>query len=159
MSYSLPIDFHGFFKKAELVRLKKQPRTSFEFRKTSDLKESIDEFIELLVFTHPGECKFANDFGFNFWEYEFSNLSIDTFNNTENPRRNFENNLKEAILKYEPRLSDVKVEVLLSEENLLIKKTRIKFLVMIFIQGFIKGIQKEPYRKNLVFSMGPVIKK
>jgi hypothetical protein len=159
MNYKVPIDFYGFFQKIELSRNKKHLRISPELEKVATLRKSIDEFLELLVFTHPGECKFAYDFGFSFWENEFRNLTIETFNNSEEPRKRFEDNLKNAIQKYEPNLTDVKVEILLSDEQLVIRKYSIRFFVVIIIYGNIKGIQKEPYKKNIVFSVGPVVKK
>jgi predicted component of type VI protein secretion system len=159
VNYKVPLDFPGFFQKFELSRNKKHLRISPELEKVSSLRSSIDEFLELLVFTHTGECKFAYDFGFSFWESEFQNLTIESFNNSEYPRKRFEDNLKDAIQKYEPHLTDVKVEILLSDEHLVIRKTSIRFFVVIVIFGYIKGIQKEPYKKNIVFSVGPVVKK
>ena len=158
-NYQIPMDFYGFFQKIELSRNKKHTKFIPEFEKHTSLKNSIDDFIELLVFTHPGECKFAYDFGFNFWENEFINISIDTFNNSGYPRKNFEEYLKATIETYQPKLTDIKVEVFLSNEETKIKSTKIKFFVVIVIQGSIKGIQKEPYKKNILFSVGPVIKK
>jgi len=159
MNYKVPIDFYGFFQRIELSKNKKGTRFVPEFDKLGDLKESIDRFVELLVFTHPGECKFAQDFGFSFWENEFKNFSIDLFNSTDNPRKNFEDNLKVTINKYEPRLEVSNVEILLSDLDSIINNTRIKFLVTITIQGKIKGIQPKAYNKLIVFSIGPVIKK
>jgi hypothetical protein len=159
MKYKLPIDFYGFFQKIELSKNKKGTRFNLEFRKINDIKESIDQFIDLIVFTHPGECKFARSFGFNFWENEFKNISIDLFNSTENPRKYFEESLKDTILIYEPRLDNVKVEILLSGAETIINKTRIKFLVTISVQAMIRGVQPKPYQKAIVFSVGPVIKK
>lgn len=159
MNYKVPIDFYSFFQKFELSRNKKHLRIIPELEKVTNIRKSIDEFLELLVFTHPGECKFAYDFGFSFWENEFRNLSIETFNNSEVPRKRFEENLKEAIQKYEPNLTDVKVEILLSDEQMIIRKTGIRFFFIVVIFGNIKGVQKEPYKKNIVFSVGPVVKK
>lgn len=159
MNYRVPIDFYGFFQKFELSRNKKHAGIPPEFEHVSSVKASIDSFIELLVFTHPGECKFAYDFSFSFWENEFKNLSIESFNNAVYPRKRFEENLKETINKYEPRLTDVTVEILLSDEETLIRKTKIRFFVLLVIHGFIKGFQKEAYRKNIIFSLGPVVKK
>lgn len=158
-NYQVPINFYGFFQRIELSHNKKNTRFLPEFDKYSSLKESIDDFLDLLVFTHPGECKFAYDFGFNFWENEFINISIDTFNNSGEPRKHFEDFLKESIESYIPKLTEVKVEVFLSNDEASIKNLKIKFFVVIVIQGFIKGLQKEPYKKNIVFSVGPVIKK
>jgi predicted component of type VI protein secretion system len=159
MKYRLPIDFYGFFQKIELSKNKKGARFELAFGKINDVKESIDQCIELIVFTHPGECKFAPDFGFSFWENEFKNISIDSFNSTDNPRKSFENNLKDAISMYEPRLDNVKVEILLSDAEMTINKTRIKFLVTLSIQALIRDVQPKPYSKVIVFSVGPVIKK
>ncbi|MFH1119809.1 MAG: GPW/gp25 family protein [Bacteroidota bacterium] len=159
MLYKIPVDFHYFFQKAGIGKSVKQARLSPEFEKLPTLKASIDDFIDLLVFTHPGECKFAYDFGFSFWETEFSNLTVERFNNSEYPRKRYEENLKETIQKYEPNLTDVKVEILLSDDELMINRLKISFFVVIVVHGFIKGIRKEPYRKNIVFSLGPVIKK
>jgi len=159
MNYKIPMDFYGFFQKTEMNKFKKHVKIVPEFSKETSIKTSIDDVIDLLVFTYPGECKFAFDFGFSFWENEFRNVSIETFNSTLYPRKRFEENLKTAINKYEPRLSDVIVEVLLSDEEIRISKTKIKYFVLIVVRGNIKSAQKEPYRKNIVFSVGPVVKK
>jgi hypothetical protein len=159
MLYKIPIDFYHFLQKAGAYKNSKQERLTPDFTKLPSIKDSIDDFIDLIIFTHPGECKFAYDFGFNFWETEFSNLTVERFNNSEYPRKLYEENLKETIQKYEPNLTDVRVEIFLSDEELMISKLKINFFVVIFVHGFIKGIRKEPYRKNVIFSLGPVIKK
>ena len=159
MLYKIPLDFCGFFQKAGAGKGMNKLRQPPAFEKSSSVKASIDDFIDLIVFTHPGECKFAYDFGFNFWEKEFLNLTVDGFNNSEYPRKFYEENLKEVIQRYESKLTDVKVEIFLSDEDIMIRKYNIRFFVVIAVNGFIKGIQKEPYRKNVVFSLGPVVRK
>jgi hypothetical protein len=159
MNYKVPIDFYGFFQRIELSKNKKRTRFQLNFPRVVDEKTSIDQFLELIVFTHPGECKFAYDFGFSFWETEFSNISVDSFNSNENPRKKFEENLKKTIVNFEPRLDNIKVDIHLSQSETVIHKMKIKYLVTIKIQAVIKGIQPKPYQKTIAFSMGPVVKK
>lgn len=159
MNYRLPIDFYGFFQKIELSKNKKGARFKPVFDHIDDVTESIDQFIDLLVFTHHGECRFQHDFGFSFWDNEFSNISIQDFNTREKPKKDFEDDLKNVIETFETRLKNVQVEILLSEEDAHVQKSKIKFMVLISITGKIKAIQSKPYKKQIVFSVGPVAKK
>ncbi len=128
-------------------------------QETDQNKQSIDSFIDLIVFTYPGEFMYDYDFGFCLWNDVFNNISIDVFNNAEYPRKKYTDNLLHAINKYEKRLDDVKVEMVLSDHQTTIRNIMVKFIVYLTITGTIKGLKKVPYQRNIVFSIGPTIMK
>jgi len=159
MNYKIPLDFYGFFQKIELSYNKKQTHFDPVFQKVDKVKDSIDSFIELLVFTHPGECVFLHDFGFTFWESQFNNISVDHFNNSEYPKKEFEDSLQRSITRYETRLDHVSVEVLLTNKEIsqLMKKNA--FSVIVTVTGKTKTFPAEPYHKTIVFASETMIKK
>ena len=96
--------------------------------RTDNLKESIDSFLEILLTSACGDCCIDPEFGFI-----FNNMRFEIFNEREGTIYNstsiegeeedelytkkisgnsknintFATNLKETIIKYEPRLTDV----------------------------------------------------
>ena len=96
--------------------------------RTDNLKESIDSFLEILLTSACGDCCIDPEFGFI-----FNNMRFEIFNEREGTIYNstsiegeeedelytkkisgnsknintFATNLKETIMKYEPRLTDV----------------------------------------------------
>jgi hypothetical protein len=159
MNYKIPLDFYGFFQKIELSNNKKQTHFDPVFQKVDKVKESIDEFIDLLVFTHPGECVFFHDFGFAFWESQFSNISIEHLNNSEYPKKEFEESLQRSISRYETRLEDVNVEVLLTNQDIspLVKKNT--FSVVVSVTGKTKTFPGEPYHRTIIFASETMTRK
>lgn len=158
MIYKIPLDFYSLFNTVHPLKINKQVRPKKILQSDENMKASIDSFIDLIIFTHPGECKFAPDFGFDFWGNEFKNIAIETFNNIEYPRKSYQDNLAHVIEKYEHRLREIKVEVLLSQNEGL-KNKKIKYFVMVSIQAIFVGVQNLPYKHSVIFSVGPVKRK
>lgn len=73
--------------------------------KCSD-KESIDLFLELLLTTNPGEHKFDPDFGCYIWDLDFANVT-----SRVKWKEQFIQYIQEAVERYEPRITQVKVDV------------------------------------------------
>lgn len=122
-------------------------------------RQSVDSFVDLIVFTRPGECLFAYDFGFSFWNEMHENVSFSQFNSTEYPRKRYTDQLQKAISKYENRLEEVQVEMLLSESEFSLMGTVVKTLVTIHVKAILAGTRKETYRRTIVFSIGPALRK
>lgn len=94
-------------------------------QESGDIEKSIDCILDLIVFTPKGSFIADPDFGFEYWNHEFSNINVREFNNNylgmvsnvrtlnEISRKQCENSLRESIICYEPRLHqpDVKVEL------------------------------------------------
>ena len=139
-----------------------------------DLEKSIDNILELIVFTPKGAFIADPDFGFEYWNHEFSNINVREFNNnylgmvsnmnTPNgvSRKQCEASLQESILCYEPRLHQPEVKVELDINN---KKSRksmpSKYEMKIVITGSLDdglGIMR-PYEKRISFMVEPIAKK
>ncbi len=99
--YKIPLDFGDLIDAdAELTKSK---RTAFlQLKKTTSLKKSIDEHIELILTTHLGEYKYDRNFGFIIWDREFENMEIDKFNTHNNPKLEIEESLKKSLDEHLP---------------------------------------------------------
>ncbi len=159
MKYSIPLNT------ADVMSPKKSMHQVHDIATTGFLvahlpdKRAIDDFMDLIVFTRPGECQFAQDFGFSFWSDIHNNISIENFNNTEYPRKKYIDELVATINKYEPRLKGVRAEMLLSQQDYSIDYVRVKFTVRLTITGIITGLKEVPYQRSMIFSVGPTLRK
>lgn len=136
----------------------------------------IDNFIELIVFSPKGSFTADDDLGFEYWNYEYSNVHFLSFNHGQNT--NYSNGLynevtlkecKESIensLKvYEPQLKHVCVSIELgpikTEGNGASHKLLSKYEVTIRISGMLDdGLGTLlPYNKNVSFLMEPTVKR
>jgi len=143
-------------------------------QETGDLEESIDNILDLIVFTPKGAFVADPDFGFEYWNHEFSNINVREFNNNylgmvsnvrtlnEISRKQCENSLKESILCYEPRLRqpDVRVELEINIKHSR-KSMPSKYEMRILITGSLDdglGITR-PYEKRISFMVEPIAKK
>ena len=109
--YKIPLEFQDLFPKHTEDDDSKSP-SRLDIKKTRSLKNSVDEYIELIITTHIGEYKYNKAFGFEIWDLEFENLQIEKFNTHNYPRQDLENFLQHTIEKFEPRIKNVKVEIL-----------------------------------------------
>lgn len=111
----------------------------------TDIKKSLDRFIDLLIATPIGQFKSDPDFGFVFKNFRFVNFyekksGIET---SKNPSpENFAFALKSNIERYEPRLSFCEVEM-----DYDVKKRNVKLV----ISGLIKGDKVEKYSREFNF--------
>lgn len=135
---------------------------------------SIDALIDLIVFTPKGSFPADPEFGFEYWNHEFSNLNVREFNNSyiglihhesffnEVSRRQCEESLKESIAAYEPRLLNPEVKIELEiNDKVMKKRNRSKYMMKIVVTGGIDdglGVEKT-YEKKISFLVEPVAKK
>lgn len=143
-------------------------------QESGDVEKSIDSILDLIVFTPKGSFIADPDFGFEYWNHEFSNINVREFNNNylgmvsnvktlnEISRKQCENSLKESIVCYEPRLRQPEVRVELDINN---KKSRksmpSKYEMRILITGSLDdglGIMR-PYEKRISFMVEPIARK
>lgn len=129
---------------------------SLSMQKTHLVKKSINEFIELIITTHQGEYKFDRELGFEIWDIEFENIQIEKFNTHNFPKQNLEKYLQSKLEKFEPRLKNIKVEILFIHSKVF-KGKMIKFFVDITVRGNLIG-NNENYVKTFQFGMGPFLK-
>lgn len=144
-------------------------------RNLEDRIAMIDNFIELIVFSPKGSFIADDDFGFEYWNHEYSNVHFRSFNHGQNG--NYSNGLynevtlkecKESIEKsldvYEPQLKQVNVLIELGSiktENESNHKLLSKYEVTIRITGMLDdglGILI-PYKKDVSFLMEPTVKR
>lgn len=158
MSYKVPLDFTEFFQTTAPGNPNRGAPLPLKFSETERMRESIDDFVEMLISTHRGECRFLYDFGFTFWGYQFDNISIDHFNNSEYPKKEFERQLQLSISKYETRLENVGVEIILTYPALTHTVKQNVYSVIIKISGKTKTYPAESYQRTLVFSSDTMMK-
>ena len=125
----------------------------------------IDNFIDLIVFSPKGSFIADDDFGFEYWNHEYSNVHFRSFNHGQNGT--YSNGLynevtlkecKESIEKslsiYEPQLKQVNVSIELGSiktENESNHKLLSKYEVTIIITGVLDdGLGTiAPYKKEI----------
>jgi hypothetical protein len=84
---------------------------------TGKLKESIDDFIELLVVSPHGSFKADYNFGFIFQNFRYENFESNETINSKKVyglsvnKNNYAHDLKVTIEEYEPRLKNVEVKM------------------------------------------------
>ena len=139
-----------------------------------DLLTCIGNILELIVFTPKGSFSADPEFGFEYWNHEFSNIDVREFNNgylgmmsnastlNDITRRECETSLRESILAYEPRLlkPEVKIELDMNSDTRK-KNARSKYEMRILITGSIYdglGIEAQ-YDKRISFMVEPIAKK
>lgn len=143
-------------------------------KEKGEIEKCIDSILELIVFTPKGSYCADPEFGFDYWNYEFSNINVREFNNNyigmmsntktlnEVSRKQCEASLKESILSYEPRLHqpDVKVELDINSK-LNNRNMQSKYEMHIIISGLIDdglGVTR-PYEKRISFMVEPIAHK
>lgn len=151
------------------------PDSSPNLEKDSgNVEKCIDNLLDLIVFTPKGSFHADPEFGFEYWNHEFSNLNIREFNNSylgmspnlrplnDISKKQCEVSLKESIQSYEPRLQQPDVRVEMDVNNHFTKETMpSKYEMRILISGYIDdglGV-KRPYEKRIVFMVEPIARK
>lgn len=136
----------------------------------ADLISRLDNFLELTVFTRKGSFSSDPDFGFEYWNYEYSNAHYKS-----NPKggnigfadiklkEDCQESIRRSLETYEPVLTDVSVSV---EIMNVIDKSKVssymsKYQVCVTVTGTIDnglGTQCD-YHKQIKFDMEPTAKK
>lgn len=135
----------------------------------------LDNLVELIVFTPRGNFSADPDFGFEFWNHEFSNIRQREFNNdhtglssetvvNEVTKKECEDSVRNSLATYEPMLKQVFVRmelVIVEPEKEIQKKVRHKYMVKVFVEGNIEdGLGTSiRYEKEVSFLMEPTAKK
>ena len=144
-------------------------------REEGNLEQAIDHILDLIIFTPKGTFGADPDFGFEYWNHEFSNINIREFNNSylgmmgtgSNPvneinRKQCEASIKESILAYEPRLLNPEVRIELDiNEKVRNMRSLSKYEMRILITGSIDdglGVVRG-YEKRIAFMVEPTVKK
>lgn len=143
-------------------------------KERGELENCINRILDLIVFTPKGTFSADPEFGFEYWNHEFSNINVREFNNSymgmvadsqslnDVSRRQCELSLKESIMAYEPRLINPEVKIELEiNDKIRKKKSQSKYEMKILIIGSIDdglGIVR-PFEKRVSFMVEPTAKK
>ncbi len=136
--YVLPLNPSNFFSNKE--------------HRVCKIKESIAHYVHLINTSHFGECSFDDTFGCSIWEIDFDNLK-----STNKLRSLIVDSLLESIKRHEKRLSNVKVEVKIKQEEILNNDAinRIKKRIDIKVKGKVKKTN-ESFSYIEYFYIGPL---
>lgn len=137
--------------------------------------ELLDNLIELIAFTPRGSFLADPDFGFEYWNHEYSNIQYRTFNSgqgmllgskigQEVTKLECQDNIRQSLQTYAPQLKKVEVAVELNaaqySERQSKKKVQSKHIVSIIVEGDLdNGIGTSRYKKKIEFLMEPSAKK
>lgn len=141
-------------------------------REIEDRISMIDNFIELIVFTPRGSFPADLGFGFEYWNHEYSMVSLRDFNNgqggalvnglyNEITRKECQDSIKRSLEAYDVPLKQIDVSIELhSIEGEQRKKLASKFQVLIIVRGMLdQGLGTfSPYCKEISFLMEPTVK-
>jgi phage baseplate assembly protein W len=95
--------------------------------------ESIDQSIELILTTCPGEHRFNKNFGCRIWDMDFELVF-----SRKKWEETFTEHIRAAIRDFEKRLQDVNVSLHITEvsrADKIIQSTAIKKQVSVFVSG------------------------
>jgi len=124
--YQTPFDFKRFFEKKELKKL--------------SLRDSISQFMSIIITTYFEEYSFDEHFGSEIWETDF-----DLLVNANVLKERIKKSLFEQIKTYEKRLTNIDLDIELKESiSSSTKKVRLKKYLYITIRGTIRKTD-EPF--------------
>lgn len=143
-------------------------------RNIEDNISALDNLIELIVFTPKGSYCGDPDFGFEYWNHEYSNVHFRDFNNeqigfsaglcNEITKKECEESIRNSLSTYAPQLKQVLVSMKLhaaEEDHRRKKRIPSKYMVEIIVNGNIDdGLGTDhQYEKKVLFFMEPTAKK
>lgn len=142
---------------------------------TKDIEDKIlmlDNLIELIVFTPRGSFSADPDFGFEYWNHEYSNVHNRDFNNghirmsvgglsNDITKKECQESIRKSIETYEPQLKHIDVSIDLNFiDNNTHRKTFSKYEVKVKVVGIMNddlGVTRT-YEKEIRFFMEPTVK-
>ena len=143
-----------------------------------DINEHIsmlDNLVELIVFTPKGSFVGDPDFGFEYWNHEYSNVHYREFNNEQSgllsaglyneiTKKECQDSIRQSLSTYAPLLKQVTVSMELNSAEVAKqrkKKVPSKYIVTIKVDGIIEdGLGTTcKYEKDVMFLMEPTAKK
>lgn len=151
------------------VRILRTDSMLFLDRPLLNSVDVLDNLVELVVYTPRGSFSADPDFGFEYWNHEYSNVHFRDFNNgqkasnTHVTRQACEDSIKDTLAAYAPRLKHVNVSMELNALTSTRRSTRrnpSRYEVSVFVSGELDdGLgTSRPYNKNVRFLMEPVAK-
>lgn len=139
--YKLPIKFDAVFNE------------NGKGMDTCDEINSIDQYIELLLTTCPGEHLFNKNFGCRIWDMDFERVV-----SRKKWEDDFTGYILETIQNFEKRLTDVSVNISIKDvarHNYAMQTTAVKKEVMVFIKANLLS-NNEPCEFYYSLFLGPL---
>jgi hypothetical protein len=141
-------------------------------RDINDRIEMLNNLIELIIYTPRGSFDADPDFGFEYWNHEYSNIHYMDFNNdnsgtaisyNEVTKKECQESVRHSLLTYYPQLKDVTVLIDLAiadAKKQRRKKVLSKYSVKVTVKGVISdglGTNRN-YSKDVIFLVEPTAK-
>ena len=141
-------------------------------RDIEDAVTMLDNLVELIVFTPRGSFAGDPDFGFEYWNHEYSNIHYMDFNNdnsgtaisyNEVTKRECQESVRCSLQAYYPQLKNVTVLIDLAiadAEKQRRKKVMSKYSVKVTVKGVVSdglGTNRD-YSKDVIFLVEPTAK-
>lgn len=144
-------------------------------RDLKDIKAVIDDLVDLIVFTPKGSFLADPDFGFEYWNHEYSNINYKNFNNGqaitasdgsrhEITKAECQDSIRNSLTVYAPQLTNININMEMSstqEEGYDRDDIRSKHTARITVEGDIENElgTSIPYKREVVFYTEPTLKK
>lgn len=115
--------------------------------------ESIDQFIEMLIDTAPGEHAFDKDFGCEIFYLDFESIISHT-----RWEGQFSDYITQAITRYEKRLTNVNVRVIIDDttrQDNVFEASTIKKRVQVYVYGNLVHIGEKRCFYYVIY-LGPI---
>jgi len=129
-------------KPADLIQKKEHPRIS--------LKDSVSRVIHLVTITHFGEYKPDESLGCEIWDFDFDNIT-----NYQLFKEQVKKSFIQTFEKYEPRLSQIKIDIQIQQVEIRVKNRRTKSQITLRVDGILTKTN-EPYSYTENFFIGPL---
>lgn len=136
--YSLPLALDELTRKKDLSKC--------------SLQQSVAQNLHLILTTAFGELPIDENFGCSIWDHDFDNMTTGHKN-----KELIRQSLLTSIQQYEKRLSNIRIDVLLGQEEIIAKINgcRIKKVIRITITGVLKSTN-ETFKYHDSFYIGPL---
>ena len=157
------------------IEFSKKEGTVIINRGLDDKVKMLDNLVELIVFTPRGCFSADPDFGFEYWNHEYSNIHYRDFNNNHTgmdfsglyndvTRKECQESIRRSLETYEPELKhvDVSIELDAIDDDKQNSRRRVfsKYEVSVRVTGMLDdglGMVKR-YEKKVMFFMEPTVK-
>lgn len=139
--YRAPLDFSSIFTSGTLAV------------GTCSERESIDQNIELLLSTYPGEHRFNKNWGCRIWEMDFVNVNV-----RKQWEDEFKGHIRNSIEQFEKRLSSLAIEIHISEvsqHDEILNTTAIKKRVTVYVNGNLVSTREKCGFRYIIY-LGPL---
>ncbi|SRR5690606_17714102 len=136
--YTLPLSFAG------IMRQKDHP--------TCTLQQSVAQYLHLIITTAFGELPADENFGCSIWEHDFDNIT-----SVHKIKEFIRESLQSSIEHYEKRLNNVRIDLLISQEELADSRqgARVKKKIAVTITGMLQSTNEKFVYEDSFFT-GPL---